>query len=124
MRRLRLNLSVGLPGIQAEHLCQWLHEVTRDKATDTTNLQKVITIVKVSFCNGALADDSTWKTVVLIHKGGIRDFRGIFLVEVLWKTFTILMNPRFTADITFHDVMHGFQAGRGTGTTSLEAKLL
>ena len=28
------------------------------------------------------------------------------------------------ASITFHDVLHGFWAGRGVGTAALEAKLL
>ena len=35
-----------------------------------------------------------------------------------------LLNRRFAALISFHDNLHGFQAGRGTSTASLEAKLL
>ena len=31
---------------------------------------------------------------------------------------------RFTASITYHDALHSFRAGRGTGTATLEAKLL
>ena len=34
------------------------------------------------------------------------------------------LNFRLTASITYHDFLHGFRAGRGTGTTILEAKLL
>ena len=34
------------------------------------------------------------------------------------------LNRRFTSSITFHDVLHGFQAGRSTGTATLEAKQL
>ena len=34
------------------------------------------------------------------------------------------MLRRSTSSITFHDVFHGFRAGRGTGTATLEAKLL
>ena len=52
------------------------------------------------------------------------NIRGIGLLEVIWKTMSNLLNCRVTAEITFHDVLHGFQAGRGTGTTTLEAKLL
>ena len=36
----------------------------------------------------------------------------------------VILNRRFTSSITFHDVLHGFRAGRGTGTATLEAKLL
>ena len=64
-----------------------------------------------------------WKTVVLIPKGK-GDFRGIGLVEVLWKTITSLLNLRIAAAISFHDTLHGFRAGRGMGTANFEAKLL
>ena len=37
---------------------------------------------------------------------------------------TSLLNRRLTEAIKYHDVLHGFWAGRGTGTAALEAKLL
>ena len=46
------------------------------------------------------------------------------MVEVLWKTVTSLLNQRLMEAIKFHDVLHRFRAGRGTGTAALEAKLL
>ena len=61
--------------------------------------------------------------MVLIPKGK-GDYRGIGLVEVMWKIVAVILNLRLTSSITFHDVLHGFQAGRGTGTATLEAKLL
>ena len=35
-----------------------------------------------------------------------------------------ILNRRFTASITYHDALHGFREGRGTGTATLEFKLL
>ena len=35
-----------------------------------------------------------------------------------------ILNRRFIDSITYHDFLHGFRAGRGTGTATLEAKLL
>ena len=35
-----------------------------------------------------------------------------------------ILNRRFTASIAFHKFLHGFLAGRRTGTSTLEAKLL
>ena len=64
-----------------------------------------------------------WQTVVLIPKGK-KDYRGIGLVEVVWKVVAAILNRRFTSSITYHDALHGFRAGRGTGTATLEAKLL
>ena len=65
----------------------------------------------------------SWQAVVLIPKGK-NDYRGIGLVEVMWKVVAVIINRRFTSSITYHDVLHGFRAGRGTGTATLEAKLI
>ena len=56
-------------------------------------------------------------------KGG-NDYRGIGLVEVMWKEVAAILNRRLTDSITFHKFLHIFRAGCGTGTTTLEAKLL
>ena len=80
--------------------------------------------MQAAFCDGTMAEECTRQTVVLNPKGISSDFRGIGLVEVIWKTMYILLNCRFTAAITFHDVLNGFRAGRGTGTVALDSKLL
>ena len=80
-------------------------------------------LVQTAFRDGDLAEEATWQAVVLIPKGK-GDYRGIGLVEVMWKVVAVILNRRFTSSITYHDVFHGFWAGRGTGTATLEAKLL
>ena len=35
-----------------------------------------------------------------------------------------ILNRQITSSTAFHDFLHKFQAGRATGTTTLEAKLL
>ena len=77
----------------------------------------------MAFREGRLAEEAMWQVVVLIPKGG-KDYRGIVLVEVMWKVVAVVLNCRFTASITFHDFLHGFWMGHGTGTATLEAKLL
>ena len=62
--------------------------------------------------------------MVVIPRGGGTNFRGIGLVEVMWKVISIIINRRLSSSIQFHDVLHGFHVGRGTGTTTLEANLL
>ena len=42
----------------------------------------------------------------------------------MWKVVVVVLNCRFISSITFHDVLHGFRSGRGTGTATLEAKLV
>ena len=74
--------------------------------------------------DGTLSEESTWQTVVLIPKGASRDFRGFGLVELLWKSFTSLLNRQLASSIKFHDALHRFRAVQGAGTATLKAKLL
>ena len=85
--------------------------------------RRVVEIIQTAFRDGELAEEVTWQAVVLIPKGK-GDYRGIGLVEVMWKVVAVILNRRLTSSITFHDVLHGFRAGRGMGTATLEAKLL
>ena len=75
-------------------------------------------LVQTAFGEGRLAEEFTWQVVVLITKGG-NDYRGIGLMEVMWKLVAEILNRRLTASITFHDFLHGFRAGHGTGTAIL-----
>ena len=68
-------------------------------------------------------EEATWQAVVLIHKGKT-DHWGIVLVELMWKVVAAILNLLLTASITFHNFLHGFWEGRGTGITTLKAKLL
>ena len=45
----------------------------------------------------------------MIPKGGGKDFRGIELVEVLWKFTTGIIKRHLTSTIHYHDTLHGFQ---------------
>ena len=48
----------------------------------------------------------------------------IGLVEVMWKVVAEILYRRLMTTITYHYFLHSFQAGRGTGTATLKAKLL
>ena len=61
-------------------------------------------------------------TMVLILKGD-GEYRGIGLVETIWKVCTSIVNSRLRSSIVLHDVLKGFQQGRGTGTAIMEEKL-
>ena len=95
---------------------------TRDDSPDATNYQMVVAMVQAEFCDGTLAEEGMWQTVILIPKWR-RDFRGIGLVEVLCKAVAGLLNFRLTAASTYQDALHRLWASRGMGTAVLEAKL-
>ena len=61
--------------------------------------------------------------MVLILKGK-KEYRGIGLVEVMLKVVAAILHCQLTQAITYHDALHGFWEGCGTGTATLEAKLL
>ena len=64
------------------------------------------------------------QTVVMITKGGGINFRGIGLVDDLWKAISGIIHLRISSSIQFHYALHGFCAGKGTGTSTLEDKIL
>ena len=68
---------------------------------------KVVELTQTEFRDGNLAEEATWQTVVLIPKGK-GEFRGIGLVEVIWKLLTLILHRRLTM-IKLHDVLHGFK---------------
>ena len=129
--------------MQSEHVKRWLavaqkadkvgdtaggEETTTETAEgipETTAAQegtekwtRVLDLFQAAFREGKLAEEATWQALVLIPKGK-KNYQGIGLVEVMWKVVAAILNRRYTASITYHDFLHGFQAVRGTGTAPL-----
>ncbi len=61
--------------------------------------------------------------LVLIPKPEPGQVWGIGLLELLWKLISVEVNQCLMTAIKFHDELHGFLPGRGTGTACLGAKL-
>ena len=95
----------------------------KNDSAGAENWARVVELVQTAFREGELAEESTWQPLVLITKGK-KDYRGIGLVEVMWKVVAVILNRRFTSSITYNDALHGFRAGSGTGTATLEDKLI
>ena len=125
-----------LSGIRAEHLKGCLAaankgKLAEEKGEEKTEAEeeggdlwvKVVEITQTAFWEGEMAEEATWQTVVLIPKGK-NEYRGIRLVEVTWKVVAVILHSRLKTAITFHDALHGFREVRGTGTATLESKLL
>ena len=51
------------------------------------NWTRVVDLVQAEFREGNLAEETMWQAVVLIPKGK-KDYRGIGLMEVMWKAVT------------------------------------
>ena len=50
-------------------------------------------------------------------------YRGIGLVEVVWKICVSIVKNRLRITIILHDALHGFRRRRGIETASMEKKL-
>ena len=110
--------------MRAEHLGMWLQAATREEYPDPRNWEKVVSIIQETFRGGELATLCAWKTVVVIPKGRGTNFRGLGLVGVLWKAISGIINCQILSSIQYHDALHVFSAGTGTGSANLEDKLL
>ena len=100
-----------------------LETAADQEGTESDNWTRFVDLVQLSFWEGNLVEEATWQAVVLIPKGK-KDYRGIGLVEVMWKVVAAILNRRLTVSITYHNFLHEFREGCGTGTANPEAKLL
>ena len=111
-----IEVLVGIGGEETEE--------RREKApAEMINWERVVALLRADLGEGLLVEESTWQAVVLIPTGK-REYRGIGLVRVMWKIVAAILNHWLTSSITYNNFLHGFWAGRGTGTTTLEAKLI
>ena len=90
---------------------------------EASNWERMVELVHTASGEGRLEEEATWQAVVLIPKGK-KYYRDIGLVEVMWKIVAAILNRRLNASITFHELIHIFWAGRGTGTVTLKDRLL
>ena len=66
-------------------------EIRKDDKAGAENWARVVDLVQTAFWEGDLAEESTWQALVLIPKGK-GDYRGIGLVEVMWKVVAVVLN--------------------------------
>ena len=63
---------------------------------------KLVELTQAALWEGETAEEATWQTVVLIPKGE-KEYRGIGLVEVMWKVVAAILHCRITTAITYHE---------------------
>ena len=85
----------------------------------------VLKIVEYCFTNEAKDAPKAFEIGILaLIPKDITSYRGIVLLETIYKLASTIVTSRLTKGIEFHDAVHGFRAGRGTGTAIIEFKLL
>jgi hypothetical protein len=117
----------GASKIHAEDIKQWLRGITLeedpekgpDNVGEGDNWRLLVGLIQAIWTQGEIPQQLTWVIVVLLPKGG-RDYRGIGLLEPLWKVVERIMDRRA---LLLHEALHGCWNRRGMGTVVLEAKL-
>ena len=111
--------------MRAEDIKDWhsgiLMEENTGEAGPGDNWRLLVQLIQIIWERGEIPSQMKWVIVILIPKGK-GDFRGIGLLEPVWKVIEIIIDGRLQA-IQLHDCLHGFMKGRGTGTATIEAKL-
>jgi hypothetical protein len=115
--------------MRAEHVKAWLRGALEEEDPESQgnfvgngdNWKLFVKLVQAVWTHGIIPRQMLWSIVVLIPKGR-GDYRGIGLLEPIWKVLKRIMDRRLDA-IELHDCLHGCRAHRGTGTGVIKAKL-
>jgi len=119
----------GASGIRAEDVKAWLQGIRREEDPETgpanadagSHWRLFLSLVQAVWDYGDIPPQLLWVIVVLIPKGG-GDYRGIGLLEPMWKVCERVIDKRLNA-FDLHESLHGCRDRRGTGTAVIEAKL-
>ena len=114
--RLKRNKAPGPSGLSVDVLKQWAEE-------GGEQWWKVVGLVQWCIDTGEVPQSFKYGALVLIPKAEHGKYRGIALLESLYKLISGLINHRVTNSVQFHDSIHGFRTGRSCSTAILEAKL-
>ncbi len=120
--------AAGTSGMRTEHVKKWLHDVRWEEDPENQGAEGAgdswrlfVRIVQAAWTHGVIPNQLLWSIVVLILKGG-GDYRGIRLLEPIWKCIERVIDHRLDS-IKLHDSLHGCCNKRGMGTTITKAKL-
>jgi hypothetical protein len=128
-RNLPSGRTGGASNMRAEDIKQWLRGIMLEEdpkkgpnnVGEEDNWRLLVGLIQAIWMQGKIPQQLTWVIVVLLPKGG-GDYRGIGLLDLLWKMVECIMDRQLNA-LPLHEAMHGCWNGRGTGATILEAKL-
>jgi hypothetical protein len=126
LKKLQLGKAPGVTGLRVEHLREWMTGATKIKDPKFVGeWAMVLKLVEMAF-NGEDIPSAFFVGILVLLPKGDGDYRGIALLEVVYKLISSIINRRLAKSFTakLHDGIHGFRPGQGTGTAIIENKLL
>jgi hypothetical protein len=121
VRKLKTKKAPGTSGICPEDMRHWLNLFEENR--DQQPFRLLTEIVQSAFLMGQLPQALSVAILVLLPKPGSTDFRGIGLLESVWKLILSILDARMKDIVEFNNAIHGFRQERGTGTAVLHNKL-
>jgi Reverse transcriptase (RNA-dependent DNA polymerase) len=122
LKGMKFHKSPGCTGISVEDLRLWMDE-SEQEIPQRERWEKVIEIVQSAFTRTNLPQVFGIGILVLIPKNEPNQFRGIALLDVIYKLISRIISVRINDSILYHDAIHGFRRERGTTTAISELKL-
>ena len=96
--------------MRAEDIKDWHDGILREENTGEAgpgdNWRLLVNLIQTIWERGEIPSQMKWVIVILIPKGK-GDFRGIGLLEPVWKVIEIIIDGRLQA-IQLHDCLYGF----------------
>lgn len=123
LKGMRCNKSPGCSNITVEDLQGWMEESEKEVDSRKDRWEKVVEIVQSSFTRTKLPEVFGIGILVLIPKSDPNQYRGIALLDVIYKLVSRIVSVRMNNSIIYHDAVHGFRRNRGTMTATAELKL-
>ena len=85
--------------------------------------EKLVNLVQHMWESRTLPTELSWTILVLLSKVH-PDTREIGMFEVLWKVVEAIINTCINTVVTLNNVLYGFLASRGKGTTIMEINMV
>ena len=134
---MRRGKAPGPSTIRVEHLKDWAggyeagmaaekegFAIPDDAQEKTMHWMLMVVLVQAILREGSVPRAFQHAVLVLIPKAEQSKYRGIALLEALYKLCSCIINRRICNNVGWHDGVHGFREGQSCGTAIIEAKLL
>jgi exonuclease III len=120
-KRMKRNKAPGTSQFRADTIIGWARADPSTTEADCFN--RLASLCQKIFQTGRVPKRMKEGILVLLPKNGMKnEFRGITLLDCVYKLISVCMNERAKEVIKWHEGIHGFRLQRGCQTALFEAK--
>jgi len=119
-KKLKSGKAPGMNKLHQDMVKQWSNAV--EGSEDAGKFDKVATKCKEIFTTGNIPKVFKEGILVLLPKDGTNSFRGITLLDSVYKLIVLVINAWAMKGISFHKGIHRFRVARGCNMAIQDAK--